>query len=156
MSGNTPKKTFSEHKPELLVDWDYDKNNEDPSVVGSKNALKKYWWKCKCCSESYQATTISKFNTKTCPNHECEESAYNSFGLLKSRVNYENSILNRFPILAKEWDVLKNKITPDQVPFKAHKKAWWICHRCDYEWESRIDGRTSKDSVGKCPKCRWS
>lgn len=144
-------------KSSFSKEWDYNKNKENPITISSKSHSKKYWWKCKSCSTEYQSTPSSKTTKiKNCPKHGCDESMYNSFGIHKSSINYENSILNKFPTLAKDWDIIKNKITPDQVPCGANKKAWWNCHCCGHQWESIIYSRIYKDQPRSCSKCRWS
>ena len=56
--------------------------------------------------------------------------------------------------LMLEWDHNKNTklgLKPDELTLGSNKKAWWICHKCGYEWFTTINSRgRSKTS---CPKC---
>ena len=63
----------------------------------------------------------------------------------------KGSFGKNFPGLLKEWDFLKNKISPFKIPAKARYKADWICNKCKHEWKTRIDHRTYSKSG--CPKC---
>lgn len=42
----TTKRNFATVYPELLIEWDYDKNTIDPTEVSPKSC-KPVWWKCK-------------------------------------------------------------------------------------------------------------
>ena len=62
----------------------------------------------------------------------------------------EQSILNNYPELAKEWHPTKNgKLKPEFVSYGSDKKVWWICDK-GHEWEAVISSRVS--GVG-CPYC---
>ena len=54
-------------KPELLSEWDYEKNNKiispDEVTVGSN---KKVWWKCSVCGNEWQATIKNRVNGSGC------------------------------------------------------------------------------------------
>ena len=62
-----PEKSFGFKFPDLVADWDTEKNQLSPYEVtyGSK---KRIWWKCSACNHCYQATPNNKGNAKTaCP-----------------------------------------------------------------------------------------
>lgn len=41
----------------------------------------------------------------------------------------ENSILTKYPDIAKEWDYEKNgKLKPEYIPYGSSKKYWWHCN----------------------------
>lgn len=42
--------------------------------------------------------------------------------------------------LKKEFDP-KNKISPKEIPITSHKKIWWICSICGYNWRSSPEYR---------------
>lgn len=59
--------SFADHYPELLLEWDYDKNidfNPDKMLVKSN---KKVWWKCKKCGREWQAKISKRTNGEGCP-----------------------------------------------------------------------------------------
>ena len=63
-----------------------------------------------------------------------------------------NDLATKRPDLAKEWHPTKNgDLKPTQVTCRSHKKVWWLCPDCSYEWEAVINDRTGRDT--NCPKC---
>ena len=62
----------------------------------------------------------------------------------------EQSLLNTFPDIAKEWNIMRNdSLTPDM--FKPHSTeiVWWICDK-GHEWKASISQRSSGNN---CPYC---
>lgn len=52
--------------------------------------------------------------------------------------------------LLSQWDYEKNgDLTPDNVAYGSHRKAWWRCER-GHSWEAVIKSRTYG---GGCPVC---
>ena len=75
-------------------------------------------------------------------------------GICDGRIVVEgiNDLASKCLGLAKQWHPTKNgDLKPTQVTCKSHKKVWWMCQDCGYEWEATIASRTSKDT--KCPNC---
>ena len=62
----------------------------------------------------------------------------------------KNNLLDNYPLLVKEWDYEKNKMSPDKVSKGTHLKVWWKCSKCGHSWEAQIYSRC--DGVG-CPNC---
>ncbi len=64
----------------------------------------------------------------------------------------EDSLLKRYPDLAKEWHPTKNKaLTPDLVDYGSNKVVWWH-GKCGHEWTESIKQRTGMHT--QCPICR--
>ena len=58
---------FSIYHPELLKEWNYEKNNElkpENFLIGSN---KKVWWKCSKCHSEWQATINHRVTGTGCP-----------------------------------------------------------------------------------------
>ena len=54
-----------------------------------------------------------------------------------------NCFANRFPEIAKDWNYNKNgNLTPQDFSYGSHKKVWWKCHICGWEWETGLSRRT--------------
>ncbi|MEK5209235.1 zinc-ribbon domain-containing protein [Psychrobacillus sp. FSL H8-0510] len=69
---------------------------------------------------------------------------------LLDRLEVKNSLLERFPEVAKEWHPSKNGLlTPEQFPFGSNRKAWWLC-ASSHEWNAKIYSRTKGHG---CPYC---
>lgn len=59
--------SLANHYPELLEEWDYEKNTGlDPNNI-LVNSNKKVWWKCKKCGHEWQATVAHRTEGKGCP-----------------------------------------------------------------------------------------
>ncbi len=54
--------------PELLMEWDYEKNTIQPSDV-SAGSQKKVWWKCSSCGHEWMASAVNRSRGRKCP--EC-------------------------------------------------------------------------------------
>ena len=52
--------------PELIKEWNYEKNDKLPSQYLPKSG-KKVWWKCQKCGHEYHANGSDIFQKK-CPN----------------------------------------------------------------------------------------
>jgi protein-arginine kinase activator protein McsA len=66
---------------------------------------------------------------------------------------YEDyNLLKKFPIISLDWDYNKNILTPEKYFPHSHKKAYWKCHKCNFEWKAFISNRTGVNKVG-CPNC---
>lgn len=63
----------------------------------------------------------------------------------------ENSLLDKFPILAQEWHPTKNgNLSPAKYKPGSDHKVWWLCPDCKREYEASISHRTSGTA---CPAC---
>lgn len=120
--------------PELMSEWDRDKNKLiDPSIV-SKGSGKLVWWRCQN-NHSWSASPARRiYDNSTCPT--C------------------NSLGFKYPNLLKEWIYEKNSgLDPMHIHPGTHTKAWWNCPN-KHEWQTSIYRRT-RDGMN-CPQCRKS
>ncbi len=73
---------------------------------------------------------------------------------IRERVNLYNkdeSITNKFPEIANEWDYQRNGIlTPDMFTFGSDTRVWWKCKN-GHEWQTSISHRTNRGDG--CPYC---
>ena len=51
---------------ELLVEWNYDKNELNPQLV-SPGSSKKVWWICKKCTYEWYASIVDRTHGHGCP-----------------------------------------------------------------------------------------
>lgn len=126
--------------PELINEWDWDKNILDPSQVlaGSKRMA---WWKCSL-GHSYDMR-ISTRSSQKCGCPYCSIPA-------KRVLKGFNDLQTRYPELAKEWHPSKNgELTPDSVLCGSARKVWWI-GICGHEFNQSIANRVHG---GNCPYC---
>lgn len=66
------------------------------------------------------------------------------------RVGRYNNLAHLRPDLADEWNYEKNEIKPEEITCGSHRKVWWTCNECAYQWEARIYSRANGH---KCPTC---
>ena len=126
---------------DIIKYWDFSLNKDiDPEQI-SAGSLKKVWWICPKGHE-YEKAVASFIKYPNCP--VC------SGRVLKTGVN---DLKTTHPNLAEEWDLNKNKITPDSVTRTFDGKVWWKCHTCGTEWEQKVNVRVLKGAG--CPNCGY-
>ena len=135
--------------PELVEEWDYERNGlllpEDVTAGSGKSV----WWKCKKCGHKWKAVIQSRTNGTGCP--ECRRTKMSLMMKTKALRNGDNDLASTSPLLLEEWDYERNfPNTPKDVTAGSSKKAWWKCKKCGYKWEARINHRVN--GVG-CPVC---
>ncbi|MCX6210181.1 MAG: zinc-ribbon domain-containing protein [Bacteroidetes bacterium] len=127
-------------KPDLLEQWDYEKNIEiDPKKI-PVGTNQKVWWKCEQ-GHSWFASVVNRSKAKStkCP-----------YCVGRTATN-ENSFGNNFSDLMIEWDWNKNvDINPYSLRTKSNKKVWWKCKK-EHSWQSSLNTRTSQKTG--CPYC---
>lgn len=122
--------------PELVCEWDDEKNDLTPSQVTLKSG-KMIWWKCKD-GHSWEARVESRSNGHGCPHcsHRRVLKGFNDGKTLR-------------PKLMKEWDYEKNEILPSQVTPGSDTSVWWKCEQ-GHSWKAVIVGRSRGNG---CPYC---
>ncbi len=124
--------------PELLNEWDYNKNKILPTEV-TVGYSQKVWWICDK-GHKWEAAVSTRIKGHNCPY--CQ-------GLYASS---ENNLAISNPTLAMEWNHKKNlHCFPEATTPNSSKKVWWICSNCGHEWEATVYHRNSRGQG--CPKC---
>ena len=117
---------FTIRYPELLKEWDYEKNKGLLPEYFSVGSNKKVYWKCQKCKNSYTATIFHKIEGNGCPY--CSG----------KKVSNTNNLKIKYPELSSYWDYSKNDIKPEDVYYNSRKKAWWICSKCGKSFQASI------------------
>ena len=131
---------FATKYPELLKEWDYEKNKINPYEI-TYGSVRKVWWLCPK-GHSYNSTILNRLKNCNCPicsGHQV--------------LPGYNDIATLFPNLLKEWNYKKNNelgLDPTLLGKGYDKKVWWICDK-GHEWFVSINSRTSHNT--KCPYC---
>lgn len=143
MPFRNPRKPLSDHRQDLVKEWDWEKNgNLSPEMVGTGSRI-SIWWKCeKGPDHSWQAMVYSRVAGKGCPY------CANQF------VSVTNSLASTYPEIASEWHPTRNgQRTPKDVAHGSNRRAYWKCSKGkDHEWSAVIVSRTRLDAG--CPMCR--
>lgn len=142
MSVDAGKKAYLTDVPELLAEWDTEKN--DPALsptaitVGSN---RRVWWRCKK-GHSWEETVVKRTHDgKPCP-----------YCTNKRVLLGYNDLSTLYPDIAKEWDHEKNsQVDINSVVPGSAKRAWWKCSVCGSSWDATIRSRTQRGTG--CPSC---
>ena len=132
--------SFGDKFPELIKEWNFEKNKPISPFDINPYSQKKYWWTCsKNSKHIYLSSLSNKTNIKSgCPI--CR-------GL---KVDDSNALSIRNPKLATEWHKTKNKLSPNEVTENSHKKVWWQClNNQKHIWFTSISNR----KYSNCPYC---
>ena len=133
-------KTLKDY-PEIIKQWDYEKNGNISPLCVAARSNKKFYWKCNKCNQSYLTSPDEKTSRKSgcpvCSNH-----------LIVKGVN-DFETCN--PKLMLDWDYSKNTVDPSTLSKRSITPVFWKCHKCGYEWYGRIRDATRKEI--NCPKC---
>ena len=134
--------------PELISEWDYQKNTSiDPKRITARNN-RKVWWKCSICGFEWETAVSARTSGSGCPKCAKEKARTSSKNTrLKGG---KNTLMSCNPQLCEEWDYQKNEITPEQITPKSNIKVFWICKKCNNSWLATVHNRTNGSG---CPQC---
>ena len=59
--------SLADNYPELLEEWNYDKNIDITPEIITVKSNKKVWWKCKKCGHEWQAKIAKRTSGEGCP-----------------------------------------------------------------------------------------
>ena len=109
--------------PDILSEWNYDKNTLNPSEV-SFGSEKKVWWRCKHGHE-WQAMVGDRVRGRGCPI--CSH---------RQILHGKNTIDATSPSIAKMWNYERNgDLKPSDVVSGSGKLIWWKCEN-GHEWRA--------------------
>ena len=131
-----------ENNPDLLCEWDYEKNIARPNEI-PKTYKAKMFWRCRE-GHKWEATVYNRFNGTGCPICNTGNN------VKRNKVSLEEWCIKNNPQLLQEWNYAKNgNMTPKTISYGSHAKVWWKCLK-DHEWQAQIKSRTYKHG---CPYC---
>jgi hypothetical protein len=144
--------SLAEKQPDLIREWDFEKNTDFLPEEVTCGSTKKVWWICGNCGNNWRASIGSRMRKKgggcpKCGNIEREKKRR------QKRIDEKGSITITHPSLIEEWNIEKNKgLSPDAVTAGSGRKVWWHCPKCGCEWQAVIYDRCRNRT--KCPSCR--
>lgn len=137
--------------PELLVEWDSEKNSKSPSDF-TINSNQSVWWKCSN-GHSWRTAVYHRTTGKTgCP--KCYNEARPEKLRPKSDSNY--NLMTENPLLCEQWDMRRNSFPPTHYRPTSGAQVWWQCAMGeDHFWKARIDSRALPNNAIRngCPFC---
>ncbi len=123
--------------PEIVKEWNYEKNGDLLPTQFSFGSTKRVWWKCQKGHEWECVIETRAYGSK-CPY--CSN---------KRVLSGYNDLVTTNPSIAKEWNYDRNgDLLPSMVTSGSTKKVWWICKE-GHEWQSVIGDRKKNG----CPYC---
>ena len=132
----------------LRIDWDYEKNDNDPSEV-CIGTEKRAFWSCHICGHKWSASVSKIYRGQGCP--VCAEKRRRTTAA-KTYVDRSGSLAEKRPDLIDEWDWDNNKWQPSELTCGSTKKVNWICKKCGYKWTASVGSRC-REIGGGCPIC---
>jgi len=148
------KRTLNKYNPELLKEWNYDKNKEldinpDDVTIGMSTRV---WWKCSCCGYEWQTRVSHRTQNRTrcpeCSKKECIRKRH------EKELHEKGNLSELYPEIVKDWDYVKNNefgIKPEECLPGQSTNVYWKCNKCSFEWKTRISHRTLDKT--NCPNC---
>ena len=130
--------------PELLAEWDWDRNGDlkPTDVIASSN--KRVWWKCKEGHEWSGLVANRARKGKADPG--CPYCSG-----CKVLAGY-NDLATTHPGIAAMWHPRMNKrLKPTGVQAVSRKPAWW-CGECGHVYQMAVRDRV-RARPGYCPYC---
>lgn len=136
---------FGSCYPNLLGEWDFVKNEMDPSKTHCRSG-KKVWWKCGKEHEWLASITHRTSGGREGKGTGCPYCS-------NQKASEDNCLITTHPKLLKEWHFAKNiGITPADLVAGSHQKVWWKCEKAsDHEWEASLYNRARHNT--NCPYC---
>lgn len=136
-----PDLSLASLNPLLSSEWDYSKNDKEPSQF-TPNSSKKVWWLCPS-GHSYSASIANRNilgrGCNICSGHVIDDT---------------NSFLSKYPDIASELHKFKNgNLDPSKVGCSYKETVWWRCTVCKHEWKASIHNRAKEKKGTGCPAC---
>lgn len=142
----SPEHNLTVKFPDVAKEWHPTKNENLSLSDLTSGSGRKVWWRCSNCGYEWQAALRDRLKGTGCPPCSVIAKAQK-----RAVPKTGNSLEDRFPNLAREWDTAKNGLLkPSEVSSGSSKRAWWLCPICGNSWGSFIYNRTK--GYG-CPEC---
>lgn len=136
----TAERNFATEYPDVVQDWDWDRNGSNKPESFTPRSASKVWWRC-AKGHSWKATIANrtrgyKGGCPYCSNR---------------KLCADNSLAHVHPEIAEDWHPRMNgSLTPRDVVAGGSKKVWWICKH-GHEWQATVGLRVNAGTG--CPKC---
>lgn len=131
------KPKLKEARPDLLEEWDYEKNKELSTETLTTGSSKSAWWICEK-GHSYEMQVKRRVGGSKCPY---------CMGI-RVLAGF-NDLESQNPKLAESFDEDKNGVKASEVHATSRKEYWWKC-REGHSWQATPESRTRYNG---CPYC---
>jgi DNA-directed RNA polymerase subunit RPC12/RpoP len=139
LSRPKPGESLAEQFPNLVNEWQAEKNLPlTPDMLKPGSDL-KVSWRCTACGHEWPAVVSARTNLDTgCPR--CSGRVFTP----------GRTLADRFPKVAVEWDTIANAVGADEVTPFSNKVGVWHCS-LGHSWTASVANRTRGGSG--CPSC---
>ena len=144
------EESLAKYRPDLVDEWDFEKNKPLTPYNVKPLSNEKVWWKCHICGKEWRAAISERagHDKTNCP--ECAKEIggrkHHDF-VLKQK----DSLAITHPHLLNKWDYSSNTISPYDVVAGSGENVWWKCQKCGYSWKTSINHMATRNSG--CPAC---
>lgn len=161
--------------PDVSLLWHPTRNAPLTPRDVSTGSVVRVWWSLQreSCAHEWQARVADVTAGSRCPCPDCQTIKRQESRKRKREENTGasvpkepkfvpatpgNSLLERFPDVARKWHGSRNPadITPANVPAKSHLKYWWCFAAPDgtsHEWQSCVAQAVVAKRHCRCPEC---
>ena len=131
--------------PELVCQWDAEKNAPLTPQQVTAGTMRKVWWRC-VLGHSWRAAVIA---SRAVRGSHCPYCTGN-----KVLAGF-NDLAAKAPDAAAQWHpTLNGSLTPEMVTVSSHRRVWWQCPQ-SHVWKALVYSRTGEQKCG-CPVCGGS
>ncbi|WP_456247244.1 zinc-ribbon domain-containing protein [Longispora urticae] len=130
-------RTMAEARPDLVGEWDHERNDLDPQTVTAGSG-RTAWWRCSECAWRWQAQIASRVRI------------LQGTGCPACAGRHRQPLSETHPHLTAQWDSDNNTVEPDEVTAGSPRTVAWRCGR-GHHWTAQIASRAK--GGGGCPRC---
>lgn len=126
--------------PEVVKEWDWERNGEMRPDTISRSSKKKIWWIGEECGHRWESSALNRASGYGCP--------YCSGSRVLKGVNDLGTLA---PETAADWDHERNGgIEPSEVHLQSNQHYWWQGAKCGHRWQTTPAHRARGQG---CPYC---
>lgn len=126
-------------RPELLEQWNREKNGELTPEMFGPGSERRVWWRCSQGHEWESVIFARAKQGRGCP-----------YCAGQKVIPGQTDLATRFPEIVLLWHPTKNgALSPEQVMPGSHKKYWWQCEQ-GHSWQAVLFSITGGSG---CPYC---
>ncbi len=119
--------SLASKRPDLLGEWDTEKNRPLTPAHFTPGSKKRVWWRCPRGHEGFVASIQNRASGHVgCPSCSGHRAAP------------DNRLAAVLPKLKPQWDYAKNALDPAKISRSSIAHAWWKCRKCGHSWKTTI------------------
>lgn len=137
--------------PEILKEWNYEKNGVFTPDKVTPHSQMLAWWTCSRCGKEWQ----QRIRTKMLGGLLCESCSKSDANMRRMEEAVKKGCAKAvadYSQLMKEWDHVENAaLDPTCVSYGSERKVAWICASCENHFRMMVKNRTIQGQG--CPLC---